>query len=102
MYIQNLVFDENFLNNVWRTVVLQEVVLATSFISACIPFLKPFLMSLESGYLRADDENRRTVAGMYGSGDKLSGKTSSYIKIRNQRNRSSSTKLQTMSRETDG
>lgn len=52
--------------------------------TACIPFLKPFLISLESGFLRADDENRRTVSDTYGSGGD-SGKSpqrgANYIKI---------------------
>ncbi|KAF2794550.1 hypothetical protein K505DRAFT_303805 [Melanomma pulvis-pyrius CBS 109.77] len=101
IYIRRLVFDKDFLNNVWRTVVCTEIVQATSITTACIPFLKPFLMSLESGFLRADDEHRRATAGMYGSGDRSSsGWASKYINIRNQRSRDSSIKLQESIRRT--
>lgn len=86
IYIRRLVIDNQFLHNVWQTVVCQIVVQSTSIVTACIPFLKPFLVSLESGFLRADDINRRTAAGMYGSdrNPKSSGGASSYIKMKNQ------------------
>ncbi|KAG9236193.1 hypothetical protein BJ875DRAFT_541535 [Amylocarpus encephaloides] len=94
IFIRRLVVDEHILNTVWQTVVCQEIVLATSIITACIPFLKPFLMSLESGFLRADDENRRTAAGLYGSGAKSSRRTKSYIKMKSQKSREESIKVQ--------
>jgi hypothetical protein len=65
------------------TTVCNQVVVAMSIVTAAIPFLKPFLMSLESGFLRADDVNRRTAAGLYGSYQRTSGWTSRYIKLRN-------------------
>lgn len=92
IYIQSVVIDERFLNTVWRTEVWQEVVQTASIITACIPFLKPFLMSLESGFLRADAENRRITAGLYGS--KTHENTSSYVKMRDQQSRDISIRLQ--------
>jgi len=98
IYIQRLVFNEHFLNNVWQTVICQESIQVTSIISACIPFLKPFLMSLESGFLRADDEYRRTNGTMYGTGEESSRSGASrralrYIKMGNQQSRDTSVKL---------
>lgn len=86
VYIRRLLINDLFLNNIWQTVVCQMVVQSTSIMAACVPFLKPFLMSLESGFLRADDINRRTAAGIYESGHNLktSGRASSYIKMKNQ------------------
>ncbi|TGO52724.1 hypothetical protein BCON_0136g00190 [Botryotinia convoluta] len=86
VYTRRLLINDLFLNNIWQTVVCQMVVQSTGIMAACIPFLKPFLMSLESGFLRADDVNRRTAAGMYGSEHNLktSGRATSYIKMKNQ------------------
>ncbi|RWA11500.1 hypothetical protein EKO27_g3596 [Xylaria grammica] len=86
IYIRRLVFDERYLGNVWQVIVCDEVVYTTSIIVTCIPFLKPFLLSLESGFLRADDKVRRTDASLPGSSNHSSGWTSRYVKIRNQRN----------------
>ena len=51
----------------WRVVICTQVVQCLSIISACIPYLKPFLESLESGLMRADDLRRRDNTGLYGS-----------------------------------
>lgn len=40
--------------DLWTVVLLGEVVLALSLITACIPYLKPFLEALETGMIRAD------------------------------------------------
>ncbi|KAI0539933.1 hypothetical protein GGR58DRAFT_499556 [Xylaria digitata] len=90
-YIRRLIFDDNLLNNIWRAMVATEVVQVTSIITACIPFLKPFLMSLESGFLRADDMNRRhegSSDSRFAGGKKPIRWTSSYIRIKNQQQRS--------------
>lgn len=52
--------------------------------TACIPFLKPFLLSLESGFLRADKiDVQRTGPSTHSSGSKPSGWSSKpgYIEI---------------------
>ncbi|TGO35609.1 hypothetical protein BHYA_0152g00140 [Botrytis hyacinthi] len=107
VYTRRLLINDLFLSNIWQTVVCQMVVQSTGIMAACIPFLKPFLMSLESGFLRADDVNRRTAAGMYGSEHNLksSGKASSYIKMKNQswQSRESSAKVgRSVEREENG
>ncbi|TGO15909.1 hypothetical protein BTUL_0034g00310 [Botrytis tulipae] len=107
VYIRRLLINDLFLNNIWQTVVCQMVVQSTGIMAACVIFLKPFLMSLESGFLRADDINRRTAAGIYGSGHNLktSGRASSYIKMKNQswQSRESSAKAgKSMDQEENG
>ena len=42
----------------WPVVVCSQFVQALSIITACIPYLKPFFVSLESGMIRADDSRR--------------------------------------------
>ncbi|KAF7949332.1 uncharacterized protein EAE97_002841 [Botrytis byssoidea] len=106
-YTRRLLINDLFLNNIWQTTVCQMVVQSTGIMAACIPFLKPFLMSLESGFLRADDVNRRTTAGMYGSEHNLktSGRATSYIKMKNQswQSRESSAKVgRSVEREENG
>ena len=43
----------------WRVVICDVVVQNMSIITACIPYLKPFIQSLESGMIRTDDLRRR-------------------------------------------
>ncbi|KAI0403899.1 hypothetical protein F4802DRAFT_275383 [Xylaria palmicola] len=95
IYVRRLVFDEEYLENVWQVIVCEEVVYTTSLIVTCIPFLKPFLLSLESGFLRADDEVRRQDTSLPGSSNHSSGWTSRYVKIRNQRNWGQSIEMDT-------
>ncbi len=58
--------------------------------TACVPFIKPFLTSLESGFLRVDDENRRTTAEAYGAGRysrKLLRALTSQVRVSDKRSR---------------
>ncbi|KAL8668431.1 MAG: hypothetical protein Q9168_006937 [Polycauliona sp. 1 TL-2023] len=52
----------------WRVVICAQAVQSLSIVTACIPCLKPFLESLESGMLRVDDLRRRGMNGAYGYG----------------------------------
>ena len=52
----------------WPAVISMEAVQSVSVITACIPCLKPFLESLESGMLRVDDLRRRGMGDAYGYG----------------------------------
>ena len=42
----------------WPVVICSQFVQALSIITACIPYLKPFFASLETGMIRADDSQR--------------------------------------------
>ncbi|XXH04037.1 hypothetical protein Hte_010448 [Hypoxylon texense] len=46
----------------WPLVVAVSLVQSLGIMTACTPYLKPFLDSLESGLIRSDDIRRRTVA----------------------------------------
>ncbi|KAL8832484.1 MAG: hypothetical protein Q9170_004855 [Blastenia crenularia] len=52
----------------WPVVLNMEIVQNLSIITACVPCLKPFMESLESGMLRNDDLRRRGTGGGYGYG----------------------------------
>lgn len=54
--------------NFWPTAICTQAVLNLSIITACIPYLKPFFESLESGMIRSDDLRRRGMKLPYGSG----------------------------------
>jgi hypothetical protein len=41
--------------DLWPFVTSTQAIQCISFVTACIPYLKPFLKSLESGLFRADD-----------------------------------------------
>ena len=51
----------------WSAAVCTQVVQSVSLITACIPYLKPFFESLESGMIRSD-LRRRGMKFSYGSG----------------------------------
>ena len=42
----------------WPVVMCSQLVQALSIITACIPYLKPFFASLETGMIRTDDSQR--------------------------------------------
>lgn len=52
--------------DLWPVWICTQFVQALAIITTCIPYLKPFMDSLESGGYRADDQRRRGT-GAYGS-----------------------------------
>lgn len=58
--------DETFAT--WPTILSAESVQSLSIITACVPCMKPFFESLESGMLRNDDLRRRGIRGINGYG----------------------------------
>ncbi|KAH7320645.1 hypothetical protein B0I35DRAFT_459425 [Stachybotrys elegans] len=82
--LQRLDLGNSFTIDVWVVVVCKQAIQATSIMAACVPFLRPVLLSLESGFLRVDDANRRTVGNSYGTAgqsDMSSRGPSNYIKL---------------------
>lgn len=49
--------------DMWQATLLIQVVQCLSLVTVCVPVLKPFLDSLESGQLRADDLRRQNKSG---------------------------------------
>jgi hypothetical protein len=64
--VQDPTFD------LWPMWICTQLVQALAIITACVPYLKPFMDSLESGGFRADDQKRK--AHLYGSNPYGSGK----------------------------
>lgn len=56
-YLNKPVHDPAF--DTWTTSISTQLVQCLSIVTACFPYLKPFLVSLESGLMRADDLRRR-------------------------------------------
>ncbi|TGO46529.1 hypothetical protein BOTNAR_0581g00040 [Botryotinia narcissicola] len=56
-YLNQRISDPTF--DPWRTTICNQIVQCLSIITACVPYLKMFLDSLESGLLRLDDLRRR-------------------------------------------
>lgn len=54
--------------DMWPALLSAEIVQSLSIITACVPCLKPFVESLESGMIRSDDLRRRGIGGIYGFG----------------------------------
>ena len=54
--------------DLWQVVLWTEIVQALSLVTACLPYLKPFLEALETGMIRADGgATTRKGLGEYGS-----------------------------------
>ncbi|PQE08103.1 integral membrane protein [Rutstroemia sp. NJR-2017a BVV2] len=56
-FLNKPVLDPTF--DPWAEAISTQVVLCLSILTACFPYLKPFLLSLESGLMRVDDLRRR-------------------------------------------
>ncbi|KAL8826830.1 MAG: hypothetical protein Q9170_007254 [Blastenia crenularia] len=54
--------SDNIPFHLWPEVVCAQIVQSLSIITACVPYLKPFFDSLESGMIRNDDLRRRGLA----------------------------------------
>jgi hypothetical protein len=78
-YLCALPTSEDLLNSIWRVVVCGKVIQVTSIKTSTIPFLKPFLVSLESGFLGASKVTRSTASAFDSRGD--AGHPLIYIKI---------------------
>jgi hypothetical protein len=88
IYIRALPPHSDLLSLIPRIVVCGQVVQVTSIMTSTIPFLKPFLMSLESS-LVGPNGTRRATTSAYASADKT-GHASTYIKIGSQQSRNAS------------
>ena len=88
VYIQVLSSNTNLLNSIWRIVVCGQVVQVTSIMTAIVPFLKPFLASLESGFIGASTAPRAATSGTNTTGQTRH--PSSYIKLRSSQGRDQS------------
>ena len=66
-YLNRMADSSNLTLDFWSTAVCTQVVQSVSLITACIPYLKPFFESLESGMIRSD-LRRRGIKVPYGYG----------------------------------
>jgi hypothetical protein len=82
-YLCTLPTSEDLLNSIWHVVVCGQVVQVTSIMTSTIPFLKPFLVSLESGFLGASKATHSTASAFDSTGDM--GHPSIYIRIGSQK-----------------
>ncbi|KAI2462938.1 hypothetical protein F4781DRAFT_418334 [Annulohypoxylon bovei var. microspora] len=47
--------DPNVTQSMWLPILLNQVVLCVSIVTACLPYLKPFMQSLQSGIVRVEN-----------------------------------------------
>ncbi|EUC27472.1 hypothetical protein COCCADRAFT_111604 [Bipolaris zeicola 26-R-13] len=73
--------DNNLLNTIWPIVVSGQVVQVTSIMTSTIPFLKPFLVSLESSLTLSPNSVVHTTTLGYKTTGSTGRHPSSYIKI---------------------
>lgn len=62
--------------DLWLPALCTQFVQNLSIVTACVPYLKPFYLGLESGMIRTDDLRRHGLIGVYGYGDDESAKSS--------------------------
>ncbi|KAI1101870.1 hypothetical protein F4804DRAFT_314727 [Jackrogersella minutella] len=51
----NALPDSNVTQSMWLPVILNQAVLCASILTACLPYLKPFIESLQSGIIRVEN-----------------------------------------------
>ena len=56
----------DFTFKLWPAVLCNQLVQNIGIVIACVPYIKPFFASLESGMIRTDDLRRRGVTAVYG------------------------------------
>ena len=54
--------------SLWPAILCDQLVQNIGIITACMPYIKPFIESLESGMIRTDDLRRRGLTTPYGYG----------------------------------
>lgn len=64
VYLQRQYSTDNQILTDWTIVLCAQVVQDLGIITACIPYLKPFWESIQSGMIRSDDVRRRGGTGM--------------------------------------
>ncbi|RYO33462.1 hypothetical protein AA0111_g3815 [Alternaria arborescens] len=84
-YIHSLPPQSDLLHSIWRIVVCGQVAQVASIMTTTIPFLKPFMMSLDSGLWSANHAGVATTSS-YASAVRT-GHLSSYVKIASQQSR---------------
>ncbi|KAL8935476.1 MAG: hypothetical protein Q9216_005404 [Gyalolechia sp. 2 TL-2023] len=62
VYFNNATRSDDIPLNLWSEIICCQVVESLSIITACMPYLKPFFDSLETGMIRNDDLRRRGLA----------------------------------------
>ncbi|KAJ0122160.1 hypothetical protein N8I77_011993 [Diaporthe amygdali] len=67
--------SEDVTSSFWLPTILNQVVICTSVVTSCLPFLKPLMLSLESGIARVPDEPPQELAFMGSSSGAYSGKS---------------------------
>lgn len=69
VYTARVAGDRDLTFDSWPATLCMEIVQCVSLTTACIPYLQPFLLSLESGLLCSDDYRRQSIKNSsYASG----------------------------------
>ena len=72
VYLNRISNDPSF--DAWPVTLCNQIAQCLSILTACTFYLKPFIDSLESGFIRAGDLRRQHVAGFgYTPGDAIGG-----------------------------
>ena len=72
--------------DVWPYLLCMQYAQALSLITACIPYLKPFLQSLQAGALRTDDGTIRLYRDTLANGSRNRATRREYIEIQREQN----------------
>ncbi|MCJ1356153.1 MAG: hypothetical protein MMC33_006147 [Icmadophila ericetorum] len=100
IYFNDAFHSADYTFAAWPAVLCSVVVQGFSIITACIPYLKPFLESLESGLIRSDDLRRMGMTDMYGNGtDKMNSSQGSRHMMSNNRRSEKPHELGSMRKE---
>lgn len=65
VYANRALGRQDLTHSTWQLVLSTQFVQNLSVVTACVPSLKPFFDSLETGFMRNDDLRRQHSEGMY-------------------------------------
>ena len=61
VYTVQVAGERDLTFDLWPETICMEIVQCVNLTTACIPYLQPFILSLESGFLRGDDYRRQST-----------------------------------------
>ena len=61
VYTVRVAGESDLTFSLWPPTICMEIVQCVNLTTACVPYLQPFLLSLESGFLWGDDYRRQSV-----------------------------------------
>jgi len=94
VFLDRAYSSQDFTLQIWPYVLCTESVQTLSLITACIPYLKPFLDSLQAGALRTDSAKTREYGSTFGQSSMGKSTRRNYLELNERQGDSSAGNLE--------